>query len=225
MESTVDNSRASRTIGHFALHYAKPEEGPLAARLLSLLGFINTQDLPLPNGTHFYRFAVDPKNVSRGDGIIYLSSAPPAQQAVIDAMRAALKVGTSAEHPAVGQLRAAQESDPEYGFHVGVLLQSLEALEETVLTLQKLAQVDPELKGRIKVVLNRSLPGTPEVDARLDASPLYGKVTRHAYGRNGVQAFIATDILTSGPLGEDLVIELDYVFPGHDRHILSVVEM
>jgi hypothetical protein len=225
MQRSLDPSHASRTIGHFALHYAKPSEGPLAARFLSLLGFINTQDLPLPNGTHFYRFVVDPKNASRGDGIIYLSSVPAAQQAVIDAMRAALKVGSSAEHPAVAQLRAAQEADPEHGFHVGVLLDSLETLEETVLNLKKLAEVDPELKGRIKVVLNRSMPGTPDVDARLDASPLYGNVTRYAYGRNGVQAFIETNILSSGPLGEDLVIELDYVFPGHERHILSVVEV
>jgi hypothetical protein len=225
MEPTADSTLATRSMGHFALHYAKPDEGPLAARLLSLLGFINTQDLSLPNGTHFYRFVVDPKNVSRGDGIIYLSSVPTAQQAVIDAMRAALKVGLSTEHPAVGQLRAAQEADPEHGFHVGVLLESLEALEATVLNLKKLADVDPELKGRLKVVLNRSLPGTAEVDARLDASPLYGNVTRRTYGRNGVQAFIVTDILSSGPLGEDLVIELDYIFPGYDRHILSVVEV
>jgi hypothetical protein len=150
---------------------------------------------------------------------------PPAQQSVIDAMRAALNVGSGAEHPAVAQLRAAQEADPEYSFHVGILMHSLEALEETVLNLKRLAAIDPELKGRIKVVLNRSLPGTPEVDARLDASPLYGGVTRRAYGRNGVQAFIETNILTSGPLGENLIIELDYVFPGYDRHILSVAEL
>jgi len=225
MERTFDKPQATRTIGHLALHYAKPSEGPLAARLLSLLGFINTQDLPLPNGTHFYRFVVDERNVSGGDGIFYLSAVPPAQQSVIDAMRAALNVGSGAEHPAVAQLRAAQEADPEYSFHVGILMHSLEALEETVLNLKRLAAVDPELKGRIKVVLNRSLPGTPEVDARLDASPLYGGVTRRAYGRNGVQAFIETNILTSGPLGENLIIELDYVFPGYDRHILSVAEL
>jgi hypothetical protein len=225
MERSLATARPARTMGHFALHYAKPNEGPLAARLLSLLGFINTQSLPLPNGTLFYRFVVDQKNVSGGDGIVYLSAVPPAQQAVIDAMRAALRVGSSEEHPAVGGLRAAQEADPEYGFHVGILLESLESLEETVLNLRKLAEVDPELKGRLKVVLNRSLPGTPEVDARLDASPLYGSVTRYAYGRNGVQAFITTDILSSGPLGEDLVVELDYIFPGYDRHVLSVVEV
>jgi hypothetical protein len=208
-------------MGHVALHYADPEEGPLAARLLSALGFIETQDLPLPQGGHFYRFVVDPRHEARGDGIVYLSPAPPAQQALIAAIREALKVGQAGEHPAVGEMHAAMAADPEYTFHVGVLLDSLEELERIVLDLQK----DPALASRIKVTVNRARPGDAEIDARLDASPLYGDVDRYAYGANGVQAFIETDILTSGPLGEGLVIELDYVFPGRTSHILSVVEM
>jgi len=118
-------------------------------------------------------------------------------------------------------LRDAIAADPEYTFHVGVLLESLEALEQTILDLQ----ADEDLKDRIKVCLNRPRPGNPEVDARLDASPLYGRVERYAYGDNGVQAFIETDLLSSGVLGESLVIELDYVFPNYANHVLSVVEM
>ncbi len=63
------------------------------------------------------------------------------------------------------------------------------------------------------------------MDARLDASPVYGDVTRYAYGRNGVQAFIETDILKAGQLGDSMVVELDFVFPGKDQHVLSVVEL
>ena len=64
-----------------------------------------------------------------------------------------------------------------------------------------------------------------EVDARLDASPVFGSVTRYAYGRNGVQVFVETDLLKAGQLGDAMVLEFDYIFPGHTDHILSVVEM
>lgn len=40
-----------------------------------------------------------------------------------------------------------------------------------------------------------------------------------------MQAFIETDLLKAGQLGDSMVIELDYVLPGHDQHILSVVEL
>jgi len=211
----------ARSLGHVALHYGRVEEAPLAAKLLKKLGFTETQDLPLPQGGRFYRFVVDQKHYARGDGIIYLSPAPPAQRALIEAVRSALKVGSRDEHPAVRGLRDAIAADPEYTFHVGILLESLEALEQTILDLQ----ADEDLKDRIKVCLNRPRPGNPEVDARLDASPVYGRVERYAYGANGVQAFIETDLLSSGVLGESLVIELDYVFPNYANHVLSVVEM
>jgi hypothetical protein len=54
---------------------------------------------------------------------------------------------------------------------------------------------------------------------------VFGTVDRYAYGRNGVQAFIETDILASGPLADSMVLELDYIFPGKTSHILSVVEL
>jgi hypothetical protein len=222
--SRSDTEETGRTMGHVALHYQRASDGPAAAKLLNLLGMVETQALPLPDGT-FYRFVVDPKHQARGDGIIYLSVVPEAQRALTDAIRSALKVGSSDEHPAVGGMRAAIEADPEYTFHVGMLLPSLEELERIVLDLQERAKSDPDLKGRVKVTLNRARRGNPEVDARLDASPLFQSADRYAYGSNGVQAFIETDILSSGLLGESLVIELDYVFPGYKSHILSVVEL
>ncbi|WP_313809209.1 hypothetical protein [Sphingobium sp.] len=214
----------ARSMGHMALHYRKVEEGPLAARLLGMLGYVLTQDLLLPSGAHFYRFVVDARHRSRGDGIIYLSLIPDAQRDLMEAIHGALNVGTDHEHPAVAVMRAKLEEDPEYGFHYGTLLESLEDLETIFLSLEDANRNDPELKGRLKLVYNRALPGNADVDGRLDASPIYGGVTRHAYGRNGVQAFLETDILSSGMLGEAMMLEFDYVFPGHANHILSVVE-
>lgn len=216
--------QGARSMGHMALHYRNKEEGPLAARLMTMLGYELTQDLILEDGSHFYRFVVDPRHAPRGDGIVYLAVMPEAQRALLEAIHGALKVGQPDQHPAVTAMHEKMAQDPEYSFHYGTLLESLEDLEAIFVRLDEANRNDPQLKGRLKLGYNRPLPGNAEIDARLDASPVYGPVTRYAYGQNGVQAFLETDILTSGLLGESMFLEFDYVFPGYDRHVLSVVE-
>ena len=39
------------SMGHLALHYGKPDDGPLASRLLRLMGLNETQCLPLECGS------------------------------------------------------------------------------------------------------------------------------------------------------------------------------
>jgi hypothetical protein len=219
-----DTVRGNRSMGHMALHYGRPEEGPIAAKLLKLLGFIETQELPLPDGTRFYRFVLDEKHQGRGDGIIFLSAVPEAQRALVETVRTALKVGSADEHPTVKALRANIDNDPEYCFHYGTLMESLEDLEDKFQKLRDANENDPELKGRLKLTFNRPIPDNPDIEARLDASPIFGGVTRRAYGKNGVQAFVETDILSSGTLGDSMILEFDYVFPEAKNHILSVVE-
>ncbi len=217
-------SPEGRTMGHLALHYGPAGDGPAAARLLSLLGLVETQMLPLPQG-NFYRFVVNSGHFARGDGIVYLSALPEPQVRLIAAMHAALGIGTAQQDPAVNAYRAMLASDPEASFHFGFLVPSLEDLEDLVLTLRDLAENDPEFRGRITITANRARRGDAAVDARLDASPVFGDCTRFAYGRNGVQVFIETDLVKAGQLGECMHFELDYVFPGAGDHILSVVEL
>ncbi|WP_156839576.1 hypothetical protein [Novosphingobium aquimarinum] len=221
---TQEHVGAARSLGHVALHYNAPHEGPLAARLLAMFGFNETQKLLLENGTTFYRFVVDDRHHARGDGILYLSALPDAQRKLLEATGAALKVGTAEEHPAVAELRHQYDQDPEYGFHVGFLVESLEELETRFQALEEANRSDPDLKGRLRITYNRARKGDADVDARLDASPIYGDVDRYAYGRNGVQAFVETDIFSSGPLGQSMFFEFDYVFPDKASHVLSVVE-
>jgi len=190
---------------------------------MALLGLVQTQEIPLPTGP-FYRYVIGQNHFHRGDGILYLSCCPPAQRAFFDAMQTALNFGQTNEHPSVADLRAALVQDPEYAFHLGILSDSLEDIERTMTALQEAATTDPLLKGRLQISYNRPLPGSDAVDARLDQSPIFGEVDRHAYGRHGVQAFIATDLLVNGPTGDSLVIELDYIWPDTTNHILSVVE-
>jgi hypothetical protein len=211
----------SKTYGHLAVHYRKPEEGPLAARLLREIGFTECYSMAQPDGNTFYHFVID-EQANRGtDRIFYLLCMPDVLRKLYDEMHKALKVGTDEESAAVTELRAAQDADPEFNFHAAVVYPSLVDLEEKVARLQDLAANDPELKDRIKVTLNRAKPGTPEVDARMDASPVFGDVTRYTYGENGVQVFVETDLIAGGPLGDNWVFEFDYVFPGYKNNILN----
>lgn len=216
--------RGGLTMGHIALHYPAPADGPLAARLLSQMGLTESQMLPLPGG-NFYRFVVSPDHIPRGDGIVYLSCLPEPQARLIAAVRTALNIGSDAEHEAVTAYRAMMAQDFEASFHFGLLMDSLENLEAMVLNLQDLAANDPDLKGRITIGMNRARPGDAQIDARLDASPVFGQVKRYAYGAGGVQVFVETDLVCAGQLGESMVFEFDYVFPDKSSHILSVVEL
>jgi len=211
----------SRTYGHLAVHYRNPGEGALAARLLREIGFTQCYSMAQPDGNEFYHFVID-EQANRGvDRIFYLMCMPEVLRRLYAEMHSALKVGTAEESAAVTELRAAQAHDPEFNFHAAIVFPSLEELEEKVQQLQKLAAEDPELKGRIKVTLNRAKPGTPEVDARMDASPVFAGVDRYTYGPNGVQVFVETDIIAGGPLGDNWVFEFDYVFPGYKNNILN----
>ncbi|TWB18429.1 MULTISPECIES: hypothetical protein [Nitrospirillum] len=216
---------AERHLGHIALHYRVPEEGPLAARLLMLVGFQVVQDFPMPDGTRFYQLALDGAEAAAGQGIVYLSALPAPDRALMAAVHAALRVGEVDEHPAVAGFRAAQASDPEYGFHVGIVARSLDWVERTMLAARELAANDPAFKGRLNLLANRSRRGTAAVDERLDTSPVFGDTPRYTYGRHAVQAFIETDIFAAGPLGEKLVLELDYVFPGYPENMFTKTEI
>jgi hypothetical protein len=220
----VDAQDCARSMGHVALFYPNIEDAAAAAKLLKLLGFVETQMLPFPHG-NFYRFVVHDSNRSRGDGIIYLSCLPAAQAAVNKAAREALGYGTDKEHESVKALRDAVKADPEYTFHYGTLVDSFDAIEKMTLDLIEANKSDPDLKGRLNVTVNRPRLGNDEIDAQLDASPAFGDVKRYAYGRNGLQLFVETDLLSSGQIGDTLILEFDYVWPGHDSHILSVVEL
>lgn len=213
------------TLGHVALHYREKEQGEMAARLLQLLGFSIREEIALPDGTVFYHFLIDADATNNGDGILYLSPLRRAHRWLYDSIHEALGIGTPEEHPAVAKVRKSEAQDPEAGFHVGFLMPTLERIEEVFARVHAEAQADPAFDRHVEIILNRAKPGVLEIDARLDASPLYRDVTRHIYGGHGVQAFVRTDLLCSGPLGDDVVIEFDYVFPGYPENMLTKTEM
>jgi hypothetical protein len=207
-----------KTLGHLALHYRTKADGPAAAKLLDLLGFAR---VPSPPGYPFYHYVVDGGATNNGDGILFIMEQPQALQELNTAIRDALKVDQPGEHPVVAKVRAAHDSDPEYDLHLGVLFDSLEEIEKRIMRVREAGTSDPDLRGRVKIILNRARPGTSEVDVRMDKSPIFKGVDRFTYGRNGIQAFIETDLFITGALGDKFVFELDYVFPGYSDNILT----
>ena len=188
------------------------------------MGLVETQVLPLPNG-NFYRFVANTHHFARGDGIVFLSCLPEPQARLIAAIHEALHIGTDHENEAVKDYRAMMAQDFEASFHFGFLVPSLEEVEALVLALRELEAGDPAFKGRITLGMNRARRGDAQVDARLDASVVFGDVTRYAYGTAGVQVFVETDLVRAGQLGENMYFEFDFVFPDRTSHILSVVEL
>ncbi len=206
---------AGKALGHLALHYKTPEDGPRAAKLLELMGMKRVQEIPFGGGVVFYQFAVADDASGRGIGTLYLSMVPPPLATITQAIRQALKVGTAQEHAAVAGLREGMLQDPEMMFHVGLMMDSLEEVERLMLTLRHANEHDPDLKGRLRLLCNKAKPGDAEIDARMQTSAVFGATPRHTYGMYGVQAFVETDLLAGGPLGESMVIELDFAFSSH----------
>jgi hypothetical protein len=218
LTSKPDRIGARKTLGHLALHYRTREDGPVAAKLLDLLGFARVRS---PEGYPFFHYVVDRDATNNGDGILFIMEQPQALQELGSAIREALKVDQPGEHPVVAKVRAAHDSDPEYDLHLGVLFNSLEEIEQRILRIRDAALSDPDLRGRVKIILNRARPGTAAVDERMNKSPIFSGVDRYTYGRNGIQAFIETDLFVTGALGDKFVFELDYVFPGYSDNILT----
>jgi hypothetical protein len=213
-----DRIGARKTLGHLAMHYRTREDGPVAAKLLDLLGFAR---VPSPEGYPYYHYVVDGAASNNGDGILFIVEQPQALRELTRVIREALKVDQPGEHAVIAKVRAAQNSDPEYDLHLGVLFNSLEEIEERIIRIRDAALNDPDLRGRVKIILNRARPGTAEVDERMDKSPIFSGVERFTYGRNGIQAFVETDLFVTGTLGDKFVFELDYVFPGYPDNILT----
>ena len=115
-------STSKMSLGHVALHYKSPEDGPNAARLLDLMGFRRLQEIPLPNGSIFYQFLVNDDRLVDGVGTLYLTLRPKLLEALNLAIREALKVGTPQKHPAVQALSREQEINPEVGFHIDIMV-------------------------------------------------------------------------------------------------------
>jgi hypothetical protein len=195
------------TIGHLALHY-RPGDEQAARRLLELLGCTLVQNGPAPGTDGFTTVVVDHDTWNYVDNVLYLSRAHPAQLALEDAI-----VERLADDPSLAAYHDARVGQPEALAHVGIRYASFAALERAVLGVEAAAAPGGELEGRAVVTKFRARPGADaDIDAAMDASPVFGPDDRPAFADYGVQCFVKTDLFAAGLLALGQTIELDYFF-------------
>ena len=117
--------------------------------------------------------------------------------------------------------RGSRKSTPRWVF-ISTSWLTLTDLDSMMARLKDTNASEPSINGRLKYTVNRAKPGDHQIDALMETSPTFRDATRHCYGRNGCQVFVETDLLASGPLGENMVIEFDHAFA--DRPLICLAQ-
>jgi hypothetical protein len=200
------------TLGHLALHYLPGDEA--AARLLlTHLGCTLVDNGPKPGEDGFCTVLVDGATANYADNILFLSRAGDAQLAVESAIREALAIGTDHAHPAVAAFGERRRDAPESSSHIGLRFATLEALEQSLLAVERDAQAGGPLEGRVEITKYPPRTGVDAaIDARLAESPLFDGTEPPSFAKDWVQCFVKTDLFGYGILAFGQTIELDYVF-------------
>lgn len=179
-----------RALSHVALNVDRGE-GPLAARFLTAIGLQVTDNGPSLLGDPWYTAVVDPATYA-GDlehlGF-FVVPASDAQRAV----EAAIYERLAEERHA---LLAEKRRKPDSNGHVALRYRAVEDVEEALGRIR----ADDDLAERIEVLTFRPAEPAPEVAARLSASAVFAGAAPVGYLRTGVQAFLLTDIVSTGLL-------------------------
>ena len=210
--TTVDVPSVHATIGHVAMHYRPGDEAP-ARRLFELLGCTLVDNGPDPGNDGFCSIVVSGDDWNYVDDMLYLSKASAQQVALDDAVADALGAGGDDQHPALTAWEDLRGEWPETATHVGIRFRSLDDVERAVAAVQSAGAPGGELEGRVSVSWFRARKGKlPEIDARMEASPVFGDDDRSAFSDFGVQCFVRTNLFAAGLLTFGQLIELDYYF-------------
>ena len=133
--------------------------------------------------------SVDPETGNGIDNVMYASEPVPAQQQFEDALAEALEAHEGATK-ALAHYREVRVAHPQYNFHFGASVPTLEDWEARVERLEDALKNDPVLKGRFELSVFH--PGDPGA-----VGPQY-------------QAFVLTHILATGTLQTGLIFELQW---------------
>jgi len=208
-----------RTIGHLALHYG-PGDQQGARRLLELCGCTLLDNGPSPGNDGFCTVMLDVTTATHAENIMFLSPVGQAQLDLEQAIAKGLRIGTDDEDPAAASFKQFKYDKPESSAHIGIRYASFEALEDTVLALEKAAKPGGELAGRLEITKFKARPGLdPEVDRRIASSPIFTGDESPAFAKWWVQIFVRTNLFAHGLLSFGQTIELDYVFEPFFSHL------
>lgn len=170
------------TINHAEMIF-RPGERENARAFFDMLGFSVMDFGP------WLVVNVDPTNGNGIDDVMYASEPIPAQQRFEDALREAI-----ADHPeasaALEHYNGVRVAHPHYNFHFGVSIPTHEEWVERVERAREAARSHPLLEGRVEI--SAFDPGDPG-----SVGPQY-------------QAFMLTDILSTGTLQTGLIFELQW---------------
>lgn len=191
----------NRILGHVALYYLPGREDE--ARTL----FQDFGCTLIDNGPPgFCSALVDEATANHHDNLVYLSQMPAQQWALERELRQWLE----SNHAAGSYLKQVDEW-PEAAPHLGLKYQTLDALEEVLLALERDAAPGGPLDGHVRLSKFRARPGLDvKVDALMERSPAFTGEERPAFGDHIIQCFVRTDMF--GLLSSTATIELDYAF-------------
>jgi len=212
----MNTSVQQSVLGHLALHYKAGDEHQ-ARRLLELMGCTLVDNGPAPGADGFCTVLVNQASANYADNIMFLSKVTPEQEAIEDAIDAALRAGEPDEEPAVGKFRESVLAKPESTSHIGIRFDSLENLETVLAGLEAATAPGGELHGRVELVKYRPHPGGDDaadqpVAERIASSPAFTGDESLSFAKHWIQCFVTTDLCGFGILAFGSTFELDYVF-------------
>jgi hypothetical protein len=189
-------AESSPFVNHVEMIF-RPGERGAARKLFESLGFGVGDHGP------WLVVSVDPATGNGVDNVFYASEPIPAQQTFEDALAKAL-----CDDPAATAAREHYEevrlAHPQYSFHFGVSMDSQAGWQERTDRIREAAANDPLLKGRVEVSV--FLPGDP------------GSVG------NVYQAFVLTDILSTGTMQTGLILEVQF-YPRNESGEIDGAEL
>src|SRR4051794_19308951 len=154
MTATATDSVAiahQSVLGHLALHYM-PGDEQKARRLLELFGCTLVDNGPAPGKDGFCTVLVNGDGANYADNIMFLSSVTPEQEAVENAIRAALAIGEPGEDAAVGKFRESMLVKPESSSHIGIRFQRLGELERRLAGIETAGAPRGGLQGPVPLL-------------------------------------------------------------------------
>jgi hypothetical protein len=195
----------TRSMGHLALYYLPGHE--LAARtLLTDIGCALVDNGWAPGQDGFCTAVFDEPTATHSDNLVYLSKMHDDQERIEKAL------GQTLDQLGIGESWRDISESPEIRPHFGIRYHTMEALEGSLLALERDASAGGPLQGHVKIRKFRARPGLDAAtDARMAASPAFQGDERPGFADYLVQCFIRTDLF--GNLTSAGLIELDYAFP------------
>ena len=199
-------------MGHLALHYRDGDDR-LARLLLEDIGCVLVDNGPSPGRDGFCTVLLDAVNATFADNLFFLSKLDESQQALEDAITAALHIGTAEQHPAVTNFFARRHAQAESIAHFGIRYGTFEQLEAVLARLERDTAAGGPLHGRVEVQKRVPPPRfSAAADQRIADSPLFTGDEAAGPAKHWVQCRFITDIIGFGLVSLGAEFELDYVF-------------